>query len=221
MARGDNPELDWIGNSSWDPHRGENRATRTLVCKPGEKEHKALKFWARAIQEFREEIETAGAVQDPREEIETAATRVESLGNSRGSAIVIDDSDDEAGQVITTRDDVIVIDDSEEEEVDEREVDELGSDSEINESERKPKVEVGVENSEDSEVKPPSVADIKPPSVADIKPPSVVDVKPPSVVDVKPPSVADIKPPSVADVKPLAVENGDFPDIKPKAELAT
>jgi hypothetical protein len=181
MARGDNPELDWIGNSSWDPHRGENRATRTLVCKPGEKEHKALKFWARAIQEFREEIETAGAVQDPREEIETAATRVESLGNSRGSAIVIDDSDDEAGQVITTRDDVIVIDDSEEEEVDELEVDELESDSEMRESERKPKVEVGVETSEDTEVKPPSVAD----------------------------------------VKPLGVVNGEHPDIKPKAELAT
>jgi hypothetical protein len=205
MARGDNPELDWIGNSSWDPHRGENRATRTLNCKPGEKEHKALKFWARVIQEFREEIETAGAVQDPREETETAATQVESLGNSRASAIVVDDSDDEDGQVVTTRDHVIVIDDSDEEEVDELEVDELESDSVMRESERTPKVEVGVDNSEDSEVKPPPVADVKPLSVA----------------DVKPLSVADVKPPSVADVKPLSVENGEHPDIKPKAELAT
>jgi hypothetical protein len=199
MARGDNPELDWIGNSSWDPHWGENRATRTLNCKPGEKEHKALKFWARAIQEFREEIETAGAVQDPPEEIEieTAATQVQTLGNSRASAIVIDDSDDEAGQVIITRDDVIVIDDSEEEEVDELEVNELESDSEMRESERKPKVEVGVDNSKDSEVKPPPVA------------------------DVKPLSVADVKPPSVTDVKPLSAVNDEHPDIKPKAELAT
>jgi hypothetical protein len=183
MARGDNPELDWIGNSSWDPHRGENRATRTLICKPGEKEHKALKFWARAIQEFREEIDTGSAIQNPREEIETAATQVESLGNSRGSAIVIDDSDDEAGQVVTTRDDVIVIDDSEEEEADELEVDELESDSEMRESERKPKVEVGVDNSEDSEVKPPPVADVKPPPVAYVKPLGVVNDEHP---DIKP-----------------------------------
>jgi hypothetical protein len=183
MARGDNPELDWIGNSSWDPHRGENRATRTLICKPAEKEHKALKFWARVIQEFREEIETAGAVQDPREEIETAATQVESLGNSRASAIVVDDSEDEAGRVVTTRDDVIVFDDSEEEEVDELEVDELESDSEMKESERKPEVGVGVENSENSEVKPSSVADVKPLSVADVKPLGVSNDEHP---DIKP-----------------------------------
>jgi hypothetical protein len=108
---------------------------------------------------------------------------------------------------------VIVIDDSEEEEADELEGDELESDSEMNGSERKPEVEAGVENSQDSEVKPPSVAEVKPLAVA--------DVKPLSVAEVKPLSVADVKPPSVADVKPLSVENGEHPDIKPKAELAT
>lgn len=62
IARGDNPELDWIGNSLWDPHQGEirDRPARDLVVRPEEKGHGELIFWARAVQEFREEVEGGG-----------------------------------------------------------------------------------------------------------------------------------------------------------------
>lgn len=75
MARGDNPELDWIGSSPWDPHRGEDRhrdqgqvqnghgqgrLARDPIVRPEERGNGELKFWARAVQEFREEVESAG-----------------------------------------------------------------------------------------------------------------------------------------------------------------